>query len=299
MEQAASEAQMTRLLTNRQLSRLELLRINASRRFTNKSRGEHLIGRGGTSTEFSDFRDYAPGDDVRFVDWNAFARLHRPYIKLFEQEEEMHVAVLLDASESMLFEGKLERAKQLGAAFGVMGLLGTERVSVTAFSGDGIERLRPCTGRASMANVFTFLERVEGGGAVPLETGVEAFLTRHVGRGAVVLLSDFLTFGDLRGALNRLFSAGLEIFALQVLGPSEIEPDLATDLRLVDSETQATLDVTSGADIVELYLEYREAFAQELSGLCQQRSGRFVSLSSGDPLDGVLFGLLRRRGWVV
>jgi len=236
VEAAASEAQITRLLTNRQLSRLELLRLNASRRFTNKSRGEHLIGRGGTSTEFSDFRDYSPGDDVRFVDWNAFARLHRPYIKLFEQEEEMHVAVLLDASESMLFEDKLERAKQLGAAFGVMGLLGTERVSVTAFSGDGIARLRPCTGRASMANVFTFLERVEGGGAVPLEIGVEAFLTRHVGRGAVVLLSDFLTFGDLRGALNRLFTAGLEIFALQVLGPSEIEPDLATDLRLVDSE---------------------------------------------------------------
>ena len=299
MEQAASEAQMTRLLTNRQLSRLERLRLNASRRFTNKSRGEHLIGRGGTSTEFSDFRDYTPGDDVRFVDWNAFARLHRPYIKLFEQEEEMHVAVLLDASESMLFEDKLERAKQLGAAFGVMGLLGTERVSVTAFSGDGIARLRPCTGRASMANVFTFLERVEGGGAVPLEIGVEAFLTRHVGRGAVVLLTDFLTFGDLRGALNRLFTAGLEIFALQVLGPSEIEPDLATDLRLVDSETQTTLDVTSGADIVELYLEHREAFTQELSGLCQQRSGRFVSLSSGDPLDDVLFGLLRRRGWVV
>ncbi|MFC1806656.1 DUF58 domain-containing protein, partial [Planctomycetota bacterium] len=79
MEEAAAQAQMTALLGNRALGRLEQMRINASRRFTNKSRGEHLIGRGGTSTEFSDFRDYSPGDDVRFVDWNAFARLNRPY----------------------------------------------------------------------------------------------------------------------------------------------------------------------------------------------------------------------------
>ena len=299
MEEDASQAQITSLLDNRQLSRLELLRLNASRRFTNKSRGEHLIGRGGSSTEFSDFRDYAPGDDVRFVDWNAFARLNRPYIKLFEQEEEMHVALLLDASQSMLFDGKLERAKQLAAAFGLLGLLGTERVSATAFSEPRVERLRPCTGRASMQPLFAFLERVEGGGAMPLEAGVEAFIARHVGRGAVVLLSDFLTFGDLHAALNRLFSAGLEIFAVQVLGPSEIEPELDTDLRLVDSESATTLDVTSGADIIELYLEHRERFAQQLSTLCQQRAGRFVSISSDDSLDYVLFDLLRRKGWVV
>ncbi|MFW6163205.1 MAG: DUF58 domain-containing protein [Planctomycetota bacterium] len=294
-----SQAQMTTLLDNSQLRRLELLRINASRHFTNKSRGEHLIGRGGSSTEFSDFRDYAPGDDVRFVDWNAFARLHRPYIKLFEQEEEMHVAVVLDASQSMLFEGKLERAKQLAAAFGVMGLLGTERVSVTAFREGGVERLRPCTGRASMRKLFTFLERVEGGGAMPLEEGVTAFLGRHLGRGVVVLLSDFLTFGDIRATFNRLFSAGLETFAVQILGPSEVEPELGGDLRLVDSESQTTLDVTSGADILDLYHEHREAFARELSTLCQQRSGRFLSINAAAPLDDVLFDLMRRRGWIV
>ena len=275
------------------------MRINASRRFTNKSRGEHLIGRGGSSTEFSDYRDYAPGDDVRFVDWNAFARLNRPYIKLFEQEEEMHVAILVDASQSMVFEDKLERAKQLAAAFGVMGLLGNERVSVTVFSSRGVQRLRPCTGRASMMSLFTFLERAEGGGEAWLEEGVEAFLLRHVGRGVVVLLSDFLTFGDTRTTLNRLFSTGLEIFAAQILGPSEVEPELTGDLRLVDSESELTLDVSAAADILELYHEHRDAFAHELSTMCQQRSGRFVSISTADAFDHVVFDLLRRRGWVI
>src|SRR4051812_13521148 len=124
-----SSAQLTPLLSNRELDRLARMRINARRRFTNRARGEHLAAKGGTSTEFCDYRDYAPGDDVRFVDWNIFARIERPYLKLFHQEEELHVAVVLDASNSMLFEGKFELARQIATAFGVVGLRGSEKVS--------------------------------------------------------------------------------------------------------------------------------------------------------------------------
>src|ERR687891_83807 len=99
--------QLTTLLTTRDLDRLARLRLNMSRRFTNRSRGEHLAAKGGTSTEFCDYRDYAPGDDVRFVDWNIFARIERPYLKQFHHEEELHVAIIVDTSRSMLFEGKL------------------------------------------------------------------------------------------------------------------------------------------------------------------------------------------------
>jgi hypothetical protein len=224
MEEGPSKAQMTSLLSNRVLGRLELMRIICSRRFTNRSRGEHLTGRGGSSNEFSDYRDYVAGDDVRFVDWNVFARLNRPYIKLFEIEEELHVAILVDASASMLFEDKLLRATQL---------------------------------------------------------------------------SEFLTFGDIKRAFNRLFSSGLDIFGVQILGPSEIEPEPAGDSRLVDCETHSTLDISAAADILVIYQEHREAFERELTTLCQQRFGRFASLSSADPLEWVLFDLLRRRGWVV
>jgi len=298
MEGTAAKAQVTSLFDNRVLSRLERMRLVFARRATNRAHGEHLFGRGGSSTEFSDFRDYVPGDDVRFVDWNAFARLHRPYIKLFELEQEMHVAILLDASGSMLFEDKLERAKQLAAAFGVMGLLGVERVSVSAFSGNGMERLPPCTGRASLLKLFTFLERLEGGGEMPLERGIEEFLKRHVGKGVAIILSDFLTFGDVRRGCNLLFSSGLDVQGVQVLGPSEVEPELASDSRLVDSESQTTLDITAAADILAIYQEHREAFARDLATLCRQRQGRFAAIGAADPLDDVLFDLLRRRGWI-
>ena len=291
---------MTRLLTNRQLSRLERLRLNASRRFTNKSRGEHLIGRGGTSTEFSDYRDYVPGDDVRFVDWNIFARLNRPYLKLYEQEEEMHVAVLVDASASMGFEGKLLRARQLGAACGVMGLLGGERVSVHAFNAraGAPRRLEPCTGRAGMSKLFACLEGVESGGDEPVEEGIDSFLRRHVGRGVALVLSDFLTFGDVRRAFNTLFSAGLEILGVQILAPIEIDPELTGDLRLVDCETRGTLDVSNTRELLRIYRDHRAGFERELEELSRQRGGRFLSINCDDALEEVLFDVMRRRGWL-
>jgi uncharacterized protein (DUF58 family) len=234
------------------------------------------------------------------VDWNIFARLNRPYIKLYRQEEEMHVVILVDASASMAFEEKLGKAKQLAAAFGLMGLLGTERVSVYSFNGAEAvpARLPPCVGRASMKRLLRFTEAVEAGGDAPLEKGIESFLTYHVGRGVALVLSDFLTFGDLSRAFNLIFGAGLETFAVQILGPSEIDPDLMGDSRLVDCETQGTLDVSSANDLLALYREYRLSYESRLATLCKERFGRFLTLSSAAPVEWILFDLFRRRGWV-
>ena len=135
MELTSSKSQYTSLFENDILSRLERLRVNPRRRRTNRSRGEHLSGKGGTSTEFSDYRDYVEGDDVRNVDWNIFARINRPYVKIYQHEEEMHVVILIDASSSMMFEGKLDRAKQLAAAFGVMGRVVPVRRNARLFCG--------------------------------------------------------------------------------------------------------------------------------------------------------------------
>lgn len=298
----ASTRQITALLTNSQLERLGRLRIGANRRLTNQGRGEHLARKGGTSTEFCDYRDYTEGDDTRFVDWNIFARLHRPYLKVFHHEEELHALILVDASNSMRFEGKLARARQVAAAFGVLALRNGERLSVGTLRGGAqptAERLPPSTGRASVRKLFTFLERIEPGGDAPLETGIEEALRRHTGRGVAIVLSDFLTSGDLQRPLNLLHNAGLEIMALQILGPNEIEPELNGDLRLVDCETAGTLDLTASADLLALYQEYRAAHERHIAFLCQQRSGRFLSTSTAEPLDTLLFDGLRRRGWIV
>lgn len=301
MELAAAKPQITSLLSNETLSRVERMRIQPNRRLTTHMRGEHLTGKGGQSTEFSDYRDYVEGDDIRYVDWNIFSRLRRPYVKLFHHEEEMHVVLAIDGSNSMQFENKLERAKQLAAAFGVMGLFSTERVSAVAMidaEGPRLPKLRPCTGRASMPKVLAFLEGIEGGGSVQFEDGVEAMLRDHRGRGVVVLLSDFLSFRDLGPPLTRLASAGLEIMGVQILAPTEIDPELDGDLRFVDSEGAGTLDVSAAGDVVSLYQEYRLRYERRLDELCRQRGGRFVSVSSGDGIESILFDVLMRAGWV-
>ena len=300
METLPARPQLTSLLTNSVLDRLQRLRIRPVGRRTSRSRGEHLAGKGGTSTEFCDYRDYVPGDDTRFVDWNIFARLHRPYLKQFHKEEERHVVLLIDASASMRFDGKLELGKQLAAAFGVMGLLNNERVSAYASHqvNDAPDRLPPCRGRAAMRSVFEFIESVEGRGDAPLEKAAELLLRHHSGRGVCVIVSDFLTFGDLKRGFNLLYSAGLEPLGIQILSPREIDPDLTSDLRLVDSETQETLDISSSADLLNLYQEYRLGLEQELALLCRRRSGQFISVGSTTSVESVLFDQLRRRGWI-
>jgi uncharacterized protein (DUF58 family) len=292
--------QLTTLLPNALLDRLERLRIVTRTHRVNRSRGEHLSGKGGTSTEFCDYRDYTPGDDTRFVDWNIFSRLHRPYLKQFHQEQERHVVLLVDVSASMRFEGKLERARQLAAAFGTLGLLNQERVSVYAShrTDSAPARLPPCRGRASLRRMFAFVEGLDASGDAPLERALEQLLKFHRGRGVCVILSDFLTFGDLKRGFNLLGAAGLEPFGIQILGPRELAPDVSGDVRLVDAETQHGLDVSSAADLLALYQEHRLGLEAELSLLCRRRSGRFLSVSSADTPETVLLDRLRRQGWI-
>lgn len=289
----------TGLMDNAALARVERMRLLPLRRLTNRSRGEHLAGKGGTSTEFNDYRDYSAGDDMRYVDWNIFSRLNRPYVKQYRHEEEMHVVVLLDASRSMQFDDKFTRAKQLAAAFSVMGLMNSEKVSLYACQhfGQTPVFLPPCTGRVSFRRVFNFLEDIPTGGEFPIELAVEDVLKQHRGRGLAILLSDFLTFGDLNRPLNRLFSAGLEIFAVQLLGPVELNPEVSGDLRFVDSETGRTLDISSAGDLLGIYHEHLAGLQASLSQACRNRSGRYLCVNSTTPLETILFDVLRRAGW--
>lgn len=290
--------QLTALLPNQLLDRLQRSRITPLRRLTNRSPGGHLARKGGASTELADFRDYAPGDDIRFIDWNSFSRLHRPYLKLFHQEEEMQVAIFVDGSNSMLFEGKLHLAKQLAAVFGVLALRNPERLSIHVLGNGGGHRLERCAGRANLAKMFAFVEQIDGGGDGAFDQAVEAALQHHRGKGVAVLLSDFLTFGDLKRPFNLLFNAGLQPMGIQILAPSEINPDVTGDVRMVDCEHLQTLDVSSAGSLLGIYQEHLHSFQEQLETLCRQRSGRFLSISSDRDIDRLVFDTLRRNGWI-
>ena len=302
LEETQTKAQLTELLSNKTLGRIERMRLNPMCRLTSRHRGEHLSGRGGSSMEFADYRDYSPGDDIRFIDWNIFSRLNRPYLKLFRLEEEMHLVIISDASESMAFDGKFEMAKKLAAAFGVMGLFGNERVSAwypndnPDFSGPA--KFPSCHGRAKLRQFLHFTGDSEAGGSLPFDNAVDDVLKHHKGKGIVVLLSDFFTFGDMTRNMNALFSSGLEIFAVQILSPAELNPELTTDARFVDSETENNLDVSSGGSLLSIYHDHRKEHTGNLEKICKQRSGRFLSISSDMKIETILFDIMQRRGWI-
>ena len=295
-----SAGQLTSLLSNSTLARLERLRVNPRKRQTNLGRGEHLARKGGTSTEFTDYRDYSAGDDVRYIDWNIFSRLNRPYLKLYRHEEEMHVVVLIDGSSSMIFNNKFQLAKQIAAAFSVMALYGGERTSLYACHSQGQPpaKLGPLLGRPALRRVLAFLENLSGGGDSMIDAAVEELLARHSGRGMVFVVSDFLTFGDLMRPMNRLHAAGLEPHAIQILAPEELDPELTGDVRLVDSETGTALDISSANHLLALYHEHRLALEEDLAIMCRQRGGRFLAASSDEALETIVFERLRRGGWI-
>ena len=290
----------TNLFDNALLNQIERMRLRPLRRLTNRSRGEHLSGKGGSSTDFADYRDYAAGDDLRYVDWNIFARLQRPYIKQFQHEEELHVVILVDASTSMLFGDKLLTAKRAAAALGIMGLLNSEKVSVYAIHAQNGKpwTLPPGSGRTRIRPLLQFLEEVEGGGDTPIEAAIERMLRFHRGRGVAVIASDFLTLGDLSRPMNMLYSAGLEVWGLQILCEAEIAPNIEGDLRFVDSESGRTLDITNAGELLSIYQDQRLRLQNALDNLCRRRQGRFLSVSSALPFHDLLFDCLCRQGWV-
>jgi uncharacterized protein (DUF58 family) len=276
------------------LSRLERLRLTGVRKTTARGHGEHLAGRGGLSTDFADYREYAAGDDLRFVDWNVYARLQRPYLKQFRIEEERHVVLVLDDSKSMSFGAKAAAASTLAAALSVCALHGDDRLSI--WSGVG-ELLPPTRGRAGQRRALSALERLGTSGTTP----IEAICTRAAAsarRGLALVVSDMLSEGEVRKGLHRLASAGLEPQVIQVLDPAELDPDPAGDLRLVDSETGSTVDISSSGDVLALYHAARSALERDLINWTRALGGRALTLNAATPIAEVITNVLMRKGWL-
>ena len=289
------------LLAPKTINRLERMRFNPRQRLTSRHRGDHLRGRGGSSTEFSDYRDYSPGDDTRFIDWNIFSRLQRPYLKLFHLEEEMNAVIILDASKSMAFENKFEMAQKMAAALSVVGLHSNEKVSLYIIQNKELsvpEHISPSSGRFHKNAFFKSIESVQAGGSLQLNDGIDKVVKHHKGKGLAFVISDFMTIGDMGKAFNLLFSNGLAPYALQILAPSELNPELNGDIRFVDSESAATLDISAVGSLTEIYHEYLTNLQTNLSEQCQKRSGLYMCTSSDADPEDVLLNTMVRRGWI-
>ncbi len=278
------------------LRRLEQLEL-ASRRLTaGRMKGERRSVRRGQSVEFADYRNYSAGDDLRQLDWNAYARLEKLFVKLFVEEEDVTVHVLVDASRSMDYgePNKLDAARRAAAALAYLGLASMDRVSV-AFLGDGAATaMRPMRGKGRALELFSFLSQPRTERLTGLAAAARAYAARMRGTGPLLLISDLMDPGYL-DALRQLAGTRCQLSVLHLLAPEELEPDVAPDARLVDSETGQGIDVSADDDLLERYRTRLADWRAEIGSFVSRRGGAYVAVPSDLDLADLLFDVLRRR----
>ena len=300
------------LLTPELLRRLEQFQILAARRAKSSAKGERRSRARGQSVEFADYRTYVHGDDFRYLDWNLYGRLERLFLKLYEEERELPVRIFLDASESMTFgvPRKFDFARQVAAAVGYVALSGFDRVSVIPFPGqpdgavaDPVARaaesaargaLRSVRGKKSAIQFFQNLSAITAGGPARLDEALRRGALEARQAGLAVVLSDFLDPADYEAGLNALTGRGFQVDVVQILSPEELAPSTFGDLRLVDSETGTTQEVTFGRYRMKTYQQTVQNFVQRLREFCQARGINFFSASSSTPLEELLLKQLRK-----
>jgi len=268
--------------------------------FRGRMKGERRSRRKGQSVEFADFRNYVPGDDVRFIDWNTYARLDRLFLKMFLEEEDLHFYALIDASRSMDFgqPTKFYFAKQLAAALGFVGLVRGDRVKILTLDKASQAGAPVLRGRRSLWLMLDYLARLEVGRKTDLAEGVRSFCLRNSGKGIVVLISDLLDKGGYEKALRYLLAQQFDLYVVHVLSPEEMQPDLRGDLRLIDSEDQDVAEITVTGPLLKRYQRTLNAFVESAREFCTRRNIVYHFARSDVPVERLILGYLRQRGLV-
>jgi uncharacterized protein (DUF58 family) len=282
------------------LARLEQLELVSRKIFLGRMKGERRSKRKGQSVEFADYRNYVIGDDLRFLDWNLFARLDRLFIRLFMEEEDLHFSILIDNSLSMDFgsPSKLRYAKQVAAALGFIGLVNMDRVVIEAFNDRLTQTMPAARGRRSIWRMMDFLQKLEPAGPSDLKKSLKTFSLKSSGKGIVVLLSDFMDKGGYEDALRYLVARQLDIYVVQILSHEEIEPEIVGDLQLVDVEDDDVAEITVSAPLLKRYKQNLAAFRASLSEFCVRRGISYLFTSNQVPFERLVLTYLRQRGLV-
>lgn len=292
------------LFDDETLRKLEQLSLVASRVRVGMMKGERRSRKRGASIEFADYRNYVQGDDLRRLDWNIFARLERPFIKLLEEEEDLAVHILVDSSGSMAWpEGgdqvnKFVFARRLAAALAHIGLATGDQVTVTLLNSRENQRWGPHRGRQNTARLLAFLDAASPAGITDLNLALKNYAMLGQRPGLLFLLSDLFSPSGIRNGLPQLQSRGYEIGLIHLLSPDEVEPTLGGDVRLVDVETNTAADVTLDVSTIDLYRVHLEEWISELSQYCRRRGIHYTPVVTDFPWHKLVLQTLRAQGVV-
>jgi uncharacterized protein (DUF58 family) len=282
------------------LKKLERLRLIAKRLSWAGAKGEHSASRKGFSLEFSDYRRYQKGDDLRYVDWNVYRRLERLLLKVFTAEEEMNVYLLVDTSRSM-GEGappKIDYAKKVAAALGYVGLKNLDRVGGAAFSAALRAPLTLGRGRKQILSLFNFLGKLSCAGETNLRGAIHTFANLFPHPGLVVIVSDLFDPAGWRAGLEELATKKYQLLVVHIVDEQEVNPRLAGDILLSDVESGRERRFFLDGDLLRRYREELESYFGEIEALCAGRRIDYLRTSTAVPFDEFVLKTLRQVGSV-
>jgi len=280
--------------------RLEYLALVSRRVFAGRTRAEQRSRKAGAGVEFADYRRYYPGDDYRQIDWNVYGRIDRLVLRLYEQEEDLSVYILLDCSGSMAFGAprKLDYGKQIAAALAYVALNHLDRVSVSALADVVTARMPPTRGRNRIFPIFEFLLPLQATGATRLADAMGTFVAQNKRRGVAVLISDLYDPAGFEAALDRLRYGRFEPYVVHLVDPREGVPSARGDVELIDAETGERRQATLTPRLLERYAQAYRAHQERVASACVSKQVGLFTLDVRTPVADAMLHMLRRGGLV-
>jgi uncharacterized protein (DUF58 family) len=247
---------------------------------------------------FTDYRPYSPGDDTRNLDWGTYLRLDRLILRLFEEEADLPIYIFLDVSRSMDFgaPSKFDFARKIAAALAYIGLINHDRVSIVAFS-DGVVREMPARrGKNQVWRVLHFLERIDASGGTSLQSAFRSFFGARRTRGLTVVISDFLDREGFERSFQVIRQFRHDVFAVHVMSRDEIDPVLADEVLLVDSEEGGAARVHVTHDLVKAYHDTFLRYCAEIEAFCRSHGWGYLRTTTATPFEDLMLKALREQG---
>lgn len=278
------------------LKKLDTIVINVRMMMNAGSGGNRKSRSKGSSVEFSDFREYSLGDDFRRIDWNAYGRFDRLFVKLFMEEREATVNIFVDSSRSMYFgePKKSLSALKLSGVMAYLALNNLDRVCLNSLNGTLIKHTPALNGRGMFRRCVDFLENMQFDGITDLNTCIKK--KEFKGSGVSVVLSDFFTPGGIEDAVKYLLYKKQDVILVHVLAPEELNPEIEGQIRLLDSETGEAKDISVTPALLRQYDKELNLFINKIREFCSRVGATYVQVSSEEPIEKIVFDEFAKAG---